>query len=91
MLCGSQMRPILCLMILTSYLMVRGSIRGAKEAPPPSGPQPVEAGKNIPGRIIWRVEYERREKRKRQKEKNEKEKEGEGKRVEKDKKGEKMR
>lgn len=60
--------------------MVRGSIRGAKEAPPPSGPQPVEAGKNIPGRIIWRVEYERREKRKRQKEKNEKEKEGEGKR-----------
>lgn len=35
MLCGSQMRPILCLMILTSYLMVRGSIRGAKESPPP--------------------------------------------------------
>jgi len=39
---------------------------------PLSGPQPVEAGKNIPGRIIWRVEYERREKRKRQKAKKNK-------------------
>lgn len=70
MLCGSQMRPILCLMILTSYLMVRGSIRGAKETPfllpsllPPPEPQLVEAGKSIPGRIIWRA----REKEKRKK------------------------
>jgi len=46
--------------------MVRGSIRGAKEVLPPApylvpsraNRSPVEAGKSIPGRIIWRVEYE---------------------------------
>lgn len=41
MLCGSQMRPILCLMILTSYLMVRGSIRGAKRRPRTARPTPT--------------------------------------------------
>lgn len=41
MLCGSQMRPILCLMILTSYLMVRGSIRGAKRRPRTAWPTPT--------------------------------------------------
>lgn len=55
--------------------MVRGSIRGAKEVPPATLPRrnrsPVEAGKSIPGRIIWRVEYETREKeRKRSKPRN---------------------
>lgn len=39
MLCGSQMRPILCLMILTSYLMGRGSIRGARSSGAPAKPE----------------------------------------------------
>jgi len=78
-LCGSQMRPILCLMILTSYLMVRGSIRGAKESPPsPLLNRSSEAGKSIPWGIIWRIEYKKSEKMKQTRDTWERERERKG-------------